>query len=203
MQTKLFLLCLATGLIIAACNRTPTTDPSGPSKQNKQLLDILTQKFEVADYPLCYILESIHTSLDGQTDSIFTYVNGEIYKRQIIVFWKSGNITKSLYYKTGSENLDNTPIETFEQVSADTNLIHQPGIFAELADAKNKMSAPLNPRQGIPDKPKQLYFIFDFKDITHVLKFESDHLYFNTDHAATQLYFRITPSGLLSNNPTY
>lgn len=200
MQTKLFLYCLATSLIIAACNQTPTTDPTDRSKQNKQLLDLLTKNFDEADYPFCYILEGIHTSLDAQADSIFTFVSGEMYKRQVLIWWKSGNIVKSLYYKTGLESLENKPVETFEQVSKDTNLIHQPGLFTELTDIRNKMSEPLNPRQGIPDRPIPIYYIFDFKDSTHVFRFESDHLMYNKEHAATDLYSRISPSGLRSNN---
>lgn len=203
MPTKSFSLCLAICLVIAACNQSPTTHPAEHFKQNEQLLEALTKQFDFADYPLCYILENIHTSLDAQTDSIFTYVSGESYKRQILVWYKSGNIAKSLYYKTGLESLNNEPVETLELVNRDTTLIHQPGLFTELTDIRNKMSAPLNPRQGIPGRPIPIYYIFDFKDSTHVFKFESDQLSFNKQHAATELYFRISQSGLLSNNPTY
>jgi hypothetical protein len=204
MPFKLFPLYVAACLVIAACNRIPKTGPSGPSKQNKQLTEILSQKFDIADLPFCMAIESIHADLDEQTDSIFTFIRGEIYKREISVWWKSGNITKSLYYKTGSVSSNNTLVETFELTSKDTNLINQPGLFTELTTARNKMSAPLYLRRDIPDPPVPLYFIFDFKDSTHVFRFEGNQLMDNKDHAATELFFRIIPPlGLLSNNPTY
>jgi hypothetical protein len=203
MPIKLFPLCVATCLVTIACNPTPTTEPTGPSTQNKQLIKILAPKADTTDYTFCQVIQSIHASLDAQTDSIFTHVRGERFNRIILVWWKSGDVTKALYYKTGSDSSNNPPVETFELTSTDTSLIKQPDLFTELTTARNKMSAPLNLRQDIPDPPVPLYFIFDFKDSTHVFRFEGNQLMFNNNHAATQLFFRISPVGLLSNNPTY
>jgi hypothetical protein len=202
MPIKLFSLCLAACLVTFACNPTPTTEPTSPSKQNKQLTKILAEKFADDDYRLCQFIDSIHASLDGQTDSIFTYVTGIVYHRRVFIWWRNGSKNETQYYKVAFQNLKDTAIEIFTLSRKETDSIDKKISFADLLNAKSHLSDTLKPMVGIAHVTIPHYFIFNFKDSLEIFEFQSDQLAMNEHHAAHRLVYSLPPGKLLFNPST-
>ncbi len=191
MNFKFFLLFLLAAITTIQCNQAPPAKPAKPPLPADYLLKKLATKFGGhEDSQLRGFIDSVHNSLRPGTDSIFTYVWNQTYRRYIFFWWRSGNHNETLIYETkGYPDLVNdTILEHYKFVKRETDSINRFISFPELVEARTTIFAPLPARVGNASHSAPHIFIWNFADSIDIFIVEDRDLVAESlDHTAHRL----------------